>query len=136
MLWKSHTSVSNAGKKRGRGKGTDKRVRKNLNIGQIIGVGKARMFWPGLTDSVIQSNTVMEVQKLSETAVHPKAQRVFETKRFQKIHPLERGWSGRSILGKSLGPPKSLNDGNKIIMFSNLIPISLELLQISFLIFS
>lgn len=34
------TSVSNAGKKRGRGKGAGKKRAKNLNRGQVIGVGK------------------------------------------------------------------------------------------------
>jgi small subunit ribosomal protein S5 len=39
-IWKSVTSVSNAGKKRGRGKGAGKKRAKNLNRGQVIGVGK------------------------------------------------------------------------------------------------
>lgn len=34
------TSVSNAGRKRGRGKGAGKKRAKNLNRGQVIGVGK------------------------------------------------------------------------------------------------
>ena len=38
-IWKGVTSVSNAGKKRGRGKGVKGRAQ-NLNRGQIIGVGK------------------------------------------------------------------------------------------------
>ena len=38
-IWKGVTSVSNAGKKRGRGKGVKGRAQK-LNRGQIIGVGK------------------------------------------------------------------------------------------------
>lgn len=41
-LWKGVTSVSNAGKKRGRGKGVGKKTAKNLNRGQVIGVGKLR----------------------------------------------------------------------------------------------
>ena len=39
-LWKGVTSVSNAGKKQGRGKGMGKKVAKNLNRGQVIGVGE------------------------------------------------------------------------------------------------
>ena len=39
-LWKGVTSVSNAGKKRGRGRAVGKKTAKNLNKGQIIGVGK------------------------------------------------------------------------------------------------
>ena len=41
-LWKGVTSVSNAGKKRGRGKGVGKKTAKDLNKGQVIGVGKDR----------------------------------------------------------------------------------------------
>lgn len=39
-LWKGVTSVSNAGKKRGRGKNVSKSKIKDLNRGQVIGVGK------------------------------------------------------------------------------------------------
>jgi len=38
-LWKGVTSVSNAGRKRGRGKGAGRKMIKDLNRGQIIGVG-------------------------------------------------------------------------------------------------
>lgn len=44
-IWKSVTSVSNAGKKRGRGKGAGKRRAKNLNRGQVIGVGMSLLFF-------------------------------------------------------------------------------------------
>jgi len=40
QLWKGVTSVSNAGRKRGRGKGVGKKTSKDLNKGQVIGVGK------------------------------------------------------------------------------------------------
>ncbi len=40
------TSVSNQGRQRGRAKGLT-RI-KNLNRGQKLGYGKARMAWPGL----------------------------------------------------------------------------------------
>ena len=36
--------MSNAGKKRGRGKGAGKKNARNLNKGQIIGVGKFFLF--------------------------------------------------------------------------------------------
>ena len=43
-LWKGVTSVSNAGRKRGRGKGVGRKIAKNLNKGQLIGVGKLLRF--------------------------------------------------------------------------------------------
>lgn len=39
-LWKGITSVSNAGRKRGRGKNVSKSKIKDLNRGQVIGIGK------------------------------------------------------------------------------------------------
>jgi hypothetical protein len=44
-LWKGVTSVSNAGKKRGRGKGVGKKMAKDLNRGQVIGVGEYGFWW-------------------------------------------------------------------------------------------
>lgn len=38
-IWKGVTSVSNAGRKRGRASGGRKKIAKDLNKGQIIGVG-------------------------------------------------------------------------------------------------
>lgn len=38
-LWKGVTSVSNAGRKRGRGRAVGKKTFKNLNRGQVIGIG-------------------------------------------------------------------------------------------------
>lgn len=40
-LWKGVTSVSNAGRKRGRAKTINKRNIKDLNRGQVIGIGKS-----------------------------------------------------------------------------------------------
>jgi len=42
QLWKGVTSVSNAGRKRGRGKGVGKKTSKDLNRGQIIGLGEMK----------------------------------------------------------------------------------------------
>lgn len=39
-IWKGVTSVSNAGRKRGRASGNRKKMAKDLNKGQIIGVGE------------------------------------------------------------------------------------------------
>jgi small subunit ribosomal protein S5 len=50
-LWKGVTSVSNAGRKRGRGKGVGKKSAKNLNRGQVIGIGKYNVMLFGVTAS-------------------------------------------------------------------------------------
>lgn len=62
-LWKSSTSVSAQGRKRGRAKGL---VRiKNLNIGQKLGFGPAQVAWPGLTHAALTSKGRTHIQPLS-----------------------------------------------------------------------
>lgn len=63
-LWKGVTSVSNAGRKRGRGKGLMRR--KDLNRGQVIGVGKANIQWPGLSAPIIRGRELVQQQQLPE----------------------------------------------------------------------
>lgn len=65
-LWSGVTSVSNAGKKRGRGKGVGKKMSKDLNKGQVIGVGKANIQWPGLNTAIIRGRELVQQQKLPE----------------------------------------------------------------------
>lgn len=64
QLWKGCTSVSNAGRKRGRAKGIGRK--KDLNRGQIIGVGKTNMLWPGLNAPVIRGRELVKHQKLPD----------------------------------------------------------------------
>ena len=66
QLWKGVISVSNAGKKRGRGKGAGRKVAKDLNRGQIIGFGKANIQWPGLNAPIIRGRELVQQQKLPE----------------------------------------------------------------------
>lgn len=57
-LWKSATSVSNAGKKRGRGKGAGRKQAMDLNKGQVLGVGKINVIWPGLNAPGMSQYTI------------------------------------------------------------------------------
>lgn len=56
--------MSNAGRKRGRAKGIGRK--KDLNRGQIIGVGKTNMLWPGLNAPVIRGRELVKHQKLPD----------------------------------------------------------------------
>lgn len=56
----SVTSVSNAGKKRGRGKLAGKGKTKNLNMGQIIGEGRKRLNLPGLNSPVKAGDKIIK----------------------------------------------------------------------------
>ncbi|XP_011505285.1 PREDICTED: 28S ribosomal protein S5, mitochondrial [Ceratosolen solmsi marchali] len=113
-LWKSVLSVSNAGKNRGRGKGL-KRRQKDLNKGQIIGIGKLNMVWPGLNAPVMQEVNIVKPHKVS-TNLDRELQSTTSTdllkRRSRKVHPLLRGWTSAKLGGKSIGPPESSNENS------------------------
>ncbi|KAF5297109.1 hypothetical protein FQA39_LY02689 [Lamprigera yunnana] len=113
-LWKGITSVSNAGKKRGRGKRVSKRNIKDLNRGQIIGVGKANILWPGLTSPIIKGRELVQQQQLPEDPDREKKLIEIRNKmgniRPPKLSPLERGWSGSKMPGRSIGPPDPIGE--------------------------
>jgi len=44
LLWRGVTGVSNAGKKKGRGKRVGRKKATDLNKGQRLGVGKSNIF--------------------------------------------------------------------------------------------
>lgn len=113
-LWKGVTSVSNAGKKRGRGKGTGRKIAKDLNKGQIIGVGKINMVWPGLTAPVIRGREIIKQVQLPEdpereAKLLKMRNEMGQFKRL-KLSPIERGWSGNKLPGRRVGPPDPIGE--------------------------
>ncbi|CAD1468165.1 unnamed protein product, partial [Heterotrigona itama] len=109
QLWKSVTSVSNAGKRRGRAKGIVKA--RDLNRGQKIGHGKVGMLFPGLTVPIVQGDFTLQQRRLTEQeqeSTDLKIQPLTKPKRL-KLHPLKRGWSGGQSGGRTLGPPDAVN---------------------------
>jgi len=113
-LWKGVLSVSNAGKKRGRGKGAGKKNARNLNRGQTIGVGVNNMLWPGLNAPVIRGKELLHQTKLPEDpdrqAKLLKVRDNLGGFKMLKLNPLERGWSGIKLPGRSLGPPDPIGE--------------------------
>ncbi|KAJ3636733.1 hypothetical protein MTP99_000248 [Tenebrio molitor] len=113
-LWKGITSVSNAGKKRGRAKTVSKKNIKDLNRGQVIGVGKANILWPGLTAPIIRGKEVVEQQQLPEDPERQKRLNELRDQmgshRYAKLSPIERGWSGAKMPGRSIGPPDPIGE--------------------------
>lgn len=63
QLWKGCTSVSNAGKKRGRARRAGRGLTKDLNKGQVIGRGRTNVIWPGLNAPVIMNRQIVETEK-------------------------------------------------------------------------
>lgn len=108
QLWDSVTSVSNAGRKRGRGRNAKKRV--DLNRGQKLGFGKSGYVYPGLTGPALVGKTMLTVSKQKESERPTEAPQVEKKSRFPKIPALQRGYSGRKFPGTSIGPPDPIND--------------------------
>lgn len=113
-LWKGVTSVSNAGRKRGRAKGLVRR--KDLNRGQVIGIGKANIQWPGLSAPILRGRELVQRQRLppdpEREAKLIKMRDSMTKTGFQKINPLDRGWSGHKMPGRSIGPPDPIGEDN------------------------
>nr|CAG4650973.1 EOG090X0689 [Simocephalus serrulatus] len=115
-LWKGVTSVSNAGRKRGRGRAVGKKTAKNLNRGQVIGVGKTNMVWPGLNSPIIQGKELVQQRKLPDDPEREakllKLRDEMGAFRILRLGPLERGWSGAKLPGRSVGPPDPVGEDN------------------------
>lgn len=63
LIWKGVTSVSNAGKKRGRGRQAGKGLTKDLNRGQFIGDGRKRVILPGLNAPVFSGSQIVHPER-------------------------------------------------------------------------
>ncbi|XP_039501004.1 28S ribosomal protein S5, mitochondrial [Drosophila santomea] len=113
-IWRGVTAVSNAGKKRGRGKGSGKKVAKDLNKGQTIGFGKCGRIWPGLNSPLIRGNELINQEKLSENLDREngilKLRDSMGNFKMMKLNPIDRGWSGSKMPGRSIGPPDPVGD--------------------------
>ena len=114
-LWKTITSVSNAGAKRGRAKRRGATKFKDLNFGQRIGQGKSNVQWPGLNSPVAQGREIVSIMERPPDPM--REERLLEVRnrldRFRRlsIPPNERGFTGGSPAGKSLGVPEPINEG-------------------------
>ncbi|XP_044516720.1 28S ribosomal protein S5, mitochondrial [Gracilinanus agilis] len=109
-LWKGVLAESGAGARKGRGKRTKKKRKRDLNRGQIIGEGRSGFLWPGLNAPVLKQGMIQSVgQRGKEEQEKMQAEMIqqrdeWEKKRKRKIKR-ERGWTGSSWGGISLGPP-------------------------------
>ncbi|KAK7598367.1 hypothetical protein V9T40_006602 [Parthenolecanium corni] len=113
-IWKSVSSVSSAGRRRGRGKIRGKKVIKDLNKGQVIGIGKENIRFPGLSSPIIRGRELVQRQKLPPDEHYQESliklrQPLFKAKR-AKVSPLDRGWSGGNAGGRKVGPPDPVGD--------------------------
>ncbi|XP_031633025.1 28S ribosomal protein S5, mitochondrial [Contarinia nasturtii] len=108
-LWKTCTTVSNAGKKRGRARLVGKGRTKDLNRGQIIGQGRKNVVLPGLNTMVKRGNEILTAERgVDDPSWTEKLYNVRDSNRSRRkthINPMERGYSGTKLAGRSIGPP-------------------------------
>uniref|UniRef100_UPI00398EB2E6 small ribosomal subunit protein uS5m n=1 Tax=Pristiophorus japonicus TaxID=55135 RepID=UPI00398EB2E6 len=109
-LWRGVLAEFGAGARKGRGKRTKRKVKKDLNRGQMVGEGRAGFLWPGLNAPVVKSGTIQSIGRRDETQQEELQAEVlrqreeWDRRRKMKIKR-ERGWTGSSWGGISLGPP-------------------------------
>ncbi|XP_055851737.1 28S ribosomal protein S5, mitochondrial [Episyrphus balteatus] len=115
-LWRGVVSVSNAGKKRGRGRGAGRKLVKDLNRGQVIGVGSTNVQWPGLNSPIIRGKELVKQQRLPDDPEREKKLIKLRDSmtgfRAMKLSPIDRGWSGTKLPGRSIGPPDPVGEDN------------------------
>ena len=132
-LWNSMAGVSQQGKKRGRARNLMKK--KDLNRGQRMGFGKAKMSWPGLTTKITSGagvdTKVNEIAPLDEKTYSSYLEELEEAKKNTKYFrggkrytdPLDRSWTGGKPLGRKFGAPEATN---KDYSFDNFDSVLLE----------
>jgi small subunit ribosomal protein S5 len=77
--------------------------------------GKSNIIWPGLTVPVLRGRELVQQQKLPED---PEREKLLiklrdEMGNFRplRLSPIERGWSGTKMPGRSIGPPDPVGEG-------------------------
>ncbi|XP_030603891.1 small ribosomal subunit protein uS5m [Archocentrus centrarchus] len=110
QLWKGVLAESGAGARKGRGKRTKRKLKRDLNRGQTIGEGRGGYLWPGLNSPVLKDGALQSMSRRGEAeqqevqAELVRQRDEWERKRKMKVKR-ERGWTGNSWGGISLGVP-------------------------------
>ncbi|OAF64945.1 28S ribosomal protein S5, mitochondrial [Intoshia linei] len=100
-LWRSVRTVSNQGARKGRAKSVRRRIYLRLpNMGE----GVNRFNIPGLNTPLLNDRKVLTPSKSSYNFDNEMTE---ARSKITYLSPMERGWSGRFMLGRSLGPPVS-----------------------------
>nr|KAF6329090.1 mitochondrial ribosomal protein S5 [Pipistrellus kuhlii] len=117
-LWKGALAETGAGARKGRGKRTKRKRRKDLNRGQIIGEGHSGFLWPGLNVPLMKDGAMQTIAQRSKEEQEKVEADMFQQreewdrKRKMKVKR-ERGWSGNTWGGVSLGPPDPGPNGER-----------------------
>ncbi|XP_044147554.1 28S ribosomal protein S5, mitochondrial [Bufo gargarizans] len=115
-LWKGVLAETGGAARKGRGKRTKKRIKRNLNVGQNIGDGKFGHLWPGLNVPILANGMTQAISKRDQQQLEAMQARIiqerdeFERKRKTRVKR-ERGWTGQSWGGISIGHPDTGPNG-------------------------
>ncbi|XP_033102507.1 28S ribosomal protein S5, mitochondrial-like [Anneissia japonica] len=116
QLWKSMTALTGKAHKKARGKRPQRRRKKDLNKGQIIGEGQAGIGWPGLNAPVIKNNVVQVIHKKEADPEREemlrKVREDWDKRKKRVTAPEDMGWTSKSWGGRSLGPPDPIPGEN------------------------
>nr|XP_033792741.1 28S ribosomal protein S5, mitochondrial isoform X2 [Geotrypetes seraphini] len=117
-LWRGVLAETGSGKRKGRGKRSKKKFKRDLNRGQVIGEGRSGLLWPGLNAPIVKSGTIQAIGKRDkaqqeEIRAEILRQRDEWDKKRKKKVKRERGWTGNSWGGIGLGPPDPSLKGEK-----------------------
>ncbi|KAM4607082.1 small ribosomal subunit protein uS5m [Polymixia lowei] len=109
-LWKGVLAETGAGARKGRGKRTKRKLKRDLNRGQTIGEGRGGFLWPGLNTAVLKGGTLQSMSRRGDAEQQEmQAELVRQRDEWERRRKLrvkrERGWTGNSWGGISLGPP-------------------------------
>ncbi|XP_067092486.1 28S ribosomal protein S5, mitochondrial [Osmerus mordax] len=109
-LWCGVSAETGTGARKGRGKRTKRKMKKDLNRGQQIGEGRGGFLWPGLNAPVVRAGEVQTMSRRGEAEqVELQAELVRQREDWDRRRKMrvkrERGWTGHSWGGISLGAP-------------------------------
>ncbi|CAJ0939658.1 unnamed protein product, partial [Mesorhabditis belari] len=119
-LWKTIRSVSKSGEKKGRR--STRQPERPLHRFYRIGAGPLRVQFPGLNAPLeVKEEQPMKIieqtpeeMKDGQLAIRKQLEERGKTKKRnkEKLHPLERGFSGNQVVGQKLGPPPNVEGAN------------------------
>eukprot|EP00057_Strongylocentrotus_purpuratus_P015530 XP_011670004.1 PREDICTED: 28S ribosomal protein S5, mitochondrial isoform X2 [Strongylocentrotus purpuratus] len=116
QLWKGMLATTGKAARKARGKRPARRMKKDLNRGQMVGEGRAQIAWPGLNAPVVQGKEVLTIQKKLPDPEKEERLRLmreqWDKKRKRTVPPEERGWTSKSWGGRTLGPPDPIPGEN------------------------
>ncbi|XP_071809999.1 small ribosomal subunit protein uS5m-like [Asterias amurensis] len=116
QLWKGMLATTGKAQTKARGKRPAKRIKKDLNRGQIIGEGKANIAWPGLNAPIVKDRVVQTMEtRAPDPEREEKLQMIraqWDKKKRRTVPAEERGWTSKSWGGRRLGPPDPIPGEN------------------------